>query len=86
MNAGKIEVRIEEFVLHGFAAGDRYFIGDAVERELARLFVEQGTLPSLAQGREIERLDGGTFEVKPGSGAKVIGVQVAQAAYRGLST
>ena len=36
-------------MLHGFAPGDRYRIGDAVERELARLFAEQGVPPSLAQ-------------------------------------
>ena len=85
MNAGNIEVRIEGLVLHGFAPGDRYFIGDAVERELVRLFVERGIPPSLVQESEIERLADGTFEVTPGSGAGAIGVQVAQAAYGGLS-
>ncbi len=94
MTLRSIELHIEELVLHGFAPGDRYRIGDAMERELARLFVERGTPPSLAQGREVARLDGGTvarldggtFEVKPGSGAEAIGVRVARAVYGGLST
>jgi hypothetical protein len=81
-----IELHIKELVLHGFAPGDRYRIGDAMERELARLFTEQGTSSPLAQGSETQRLDGGSFEVKPGSRAEAIGVQVAQAVYGGLST
>jgi len=85
MRPRNIELRIEELVLRGFAPGDRYRIGNAMERELAHMFAEQGTPPSLAQGSEIERLDGGTFEVKPGSRAEAIGVQVAQAVYGGLS-
>ena len=85
MKPASLELHVEELVLHGFAASDRYRIGEAVERELGRLFTERGTPPSLRQGSEIERLDGGAFEVKPGSGAEAIGIQVAQAAYGGLS-
>jgi hypothetical protein len=81
MKPVNLELRIEELVLRAFAPGDRYRIGDALERELARLFAEQGTPPSLAQGSEIERLDGGAFEVKSGSRAEAIGVHAAQAVY-----
>ncbi len=80
-----IELHIEELMLHGFAPGDRYRIGKAVERELTRLFTEQDMPPSLPQRGEIARLDGGAFELKPGSRAEVIGVQVGQAVYGGLS-
>lgn len=86
MKPENIELQIEELVLHGFAPGDRYRIGEAVEREMTRLFAEQGTPPSLPQRGEIARLNGGAFEVKPGSGAEAIGVQVGQAVYGGLST
>lgn len=79
-----LEVHIEELVLRGFAPGDRYGIGDAVEIELARLFVEQGVPSSLGRGGEIERLDGGVFEVAQGSRAEAIGAQVAQPIYGGL--
>ena len=85
MKPENIELHIEELVLHGFAPGDRYRIGEAVERELARLFAEQGVPPSLAPGGEVASLDGGAFEVEPGSTAEAIGVQVAQAVYGGLS-
>jgi hypothetical protein len=86
MKPAKLELHIEELVLHGFASGDRYRIGDALEHELGRLFAEQGIPPSLTQGREVAHLNGGAFEVKPGSRAQAIGVQVARAVYGGFST
>ena len=87
MKPVNLELHIEELVLRGFAPGDRYRIGDAMERELARLFTEQGTPPSLGQGHEVARLDAGPFEVKAScSRAEMIGVRVAQAVYGVLST
>ena len=79
-----IELHIEELILHGFAHGDRYRIGVAVERELARLFGEQGLPASLSQEGEVARLDGGAFEVAPGFQADMIGSHVARAVYGGL--
>jgi hypothetical protein len=84
MKPENVELHIEELVLRGFAPGDRYRIGDAMERELARLLAERGTPPSLARGSGIERLDGGAFEVAHGSKSEAVGVQVAQAIYGGL--
>ena len=85
MKPENVELRIEDLVLRGFAPGDRYRIGVAMERELARLFDEQGVPPSLAQGSEIERLDSGAFEVAHGSKSEAVGAQIAQAIYGGLS-
>ena len=85
LKLANVELHIAELVLHGFEPGDRYRIGDAMERELARLLIEQGTPPTLGQGREVACLDGGAFEVAPGSRAEAIGVQVAQAVHGGLN-
>lgn len=84
MVSAKFNLLIEELVLHGFAPGDRYRIGEAVQQELTRLFAEQGGLPSLAQGGEIGRLDGGGFEMTAGMQAGEIGVQIAQSIYGGF--
>ena len=84
MKAKKIELNIEELVLHGFAPGDRHRIGEAVEQELTRLLADRGVPKSLERGREIAHVDGGAFEVAPGSRAQVVGVQVAKAVYGGL--
>lgn len=85
MRLANIELHIEELVLHGFAPGDRYGIGEAVEHELQRLFAEQGTSLGLAQGGEIAHLDGGAFEVSPGAKVETVGVQIAQTIYGGFS-
>lgn len=84
MKPGNIELRIDELVLHGFESADHRHIGEAVERELARLFVEEGVPPSLVREAGIDRVDGGTFEAQPGSGAEAIGAHLARAVYRGL--
>ena len=81
--AQNIELHIEELVLHGFSPRERYAIGEAVQRELTRLFTEQGIHPSLRQGR-IARLDGGSIQVKQGTKADAIGKQVAQSVYGGM--
>jgi hypothetical protein len=80
-----VEIRIEELALHGFTPIDRYRLAAAVERELARLFTDQGVPTSLAQGNEIAHLNGGRFEVAAGANAEGIGIQVAQALYGGLT-
>jgi hypothetical protein len=81
----KIELQIEELVLHGFAPSDRYQIGAAVEGALAHLLAERGIPPALSQGGEINRLNGGAFTVAPGARPEAIGVQIAQAIYGGLN-
>lgn len=85
MTPANIELHIEELVLHGFAPGDRYRIGEAVGREFQRLFAEQDASPRLAQDSEVARLDAGAFRVASGSKAEGIGAHVAQALYGGLS-
>jgi hypothetical protein len=79
MKPKNIELNIEELVLHGFSPGDRHHIGEAVEQELTRLLADQGVPQSLERSGVIANMDGGAFEVAPGSRA-----QVAKAVYGGL--
>jgi hypothetical protein len=81
---GNVELRIGELVLHGFESADHRHIGEALERELARLFTEEGVPPSLARGGGIDQVDGGAYEAQPDSGAEAIGALVARAVYGGL--
>jgi hypothetical protein len=80
-----IELHVEELALHGFEPGDRYGISEAVQRELSRLFTEQGSPSSLARGSQLARVEGPAFDAKPGSAAESIGYEVARAVYGGLS-
>jgi len=79
-----IDLHIEELVLDGFAPGDRHRIGAALERELTRLLAERGVPASWERGGEAPRLDGGTFEAKPGARPERVGAQIAQSVFRGM--
>ena len=79
-----VDLHIDELVLNGFAPADRYTIGEAVERELARLFSEHGVPPAISERGETAHLDIGAFELVPGSNGRTIGVELAKAIYGGL--
>ena len=85
MKPARIELHIEELVLHGFAPGDRHAIGDAVERELTRLFAEQGLASSAMASGERAHVNAGEFHVAPASKAPAVGAQVAKAVHGGLT-
>ena len=85
MRPTNIELHIEELVLHGFAPGDRYHLGDAVEQELTRVLAERGLPPSLNVNIETAHVNGGEFHVAPESNAQTVGAQVAQAVYGGMT-
>ena len=85
MIPARIEVFIEELVLHGFAPGDRAHIGGTLESELTRLLSERGLPPTLAHGSALARLDGGTIQLARGPRANAVGAQGARAVYGGLA-
>jgi hypothetical protein len=68
----RIEVRIDELVLHGFPALDGHAVGAAVERELARLVAAR---PPAARGADA--LDAGSFAVPAGPDAGELGGAIA---------
>ena len=80
-----VELHIEELVLHGFSPGDRYRIAEAVERELARWLAEQGVPHLLSNNVDLVEIDAGAFDVKPNAKSEMVGAQVAQAIYGGIS-
>jgi hypothetical protein len=82
MAVGRVELHIEELVLHGFAPADRARIGDAVQAELARLLAASGG--PQAKPAAVARLDAGAFQVKPGSPAESVGRQVASRVHQSL--
>jgi hypothetical protein len=84
LRPSSIELHIDELILHGFAPIDRAPIAAAIERELGRLLAERGAPPGWAQGADLARLDGGSFDVAPGAGADAVGAQVARAIYNGM--
>jgi hypothetical protein len=79
-----VELHIEELVLHGFASGDRFAVGDAVERELARLFGEQGIPVALRSQSATDEMTGAVFNSTQNAKPRAIGGQIAQAVYQGF--
>jgi hypothetical protein len=80
-----VELNIEEMVLDGFPPGDRYVIGEAVERELALLLGEQGIPNSLHFDNTTDEIRGASFNTLPTAKPPAIGRQIAQAVYQGFS-
>jgi len=81
-----IHLHIEELVLHGFAPGDRARIGDAVQCELTRLFVERGVPPAFAHGGAVDRMNGGSFETSTRARPETTGARIAETVYGRLGT
>ena len=82
--APSVDLHIEELILHGFSPGDRYAIGDALERELTRLIAEHGVPGLDGAGFSAERLDVGSFEIGRRARADDVGYKVAESVYRGF--
>jgi len=89
--APDLDLRIDELVLHGFERIDRHQVASAIERELARLLREPAAHDALRRrgatdGRaDADRLDGGAFIVPHDATAQAVGMQVAQAIWRGMA-
>ena len=81
-----VELRIGELVIDGVAITDHVALGAAVEVELSRLIAEGGVPASLAGGAALNTVDAGRITILRGGDASAVGVQIAQAVYRGLGT
>lgn len=79
-----VELHIDELVLQGFAASDRYRIAAAIEQELAQLVREHG-LPAAIEAGSIAALNAGGFDVAANATPRAIGKHVAQAVYRAMT-
>jgi hypothetical protein len=82
MNAREIDVHIEELVLHDFAPGTRWQIGDALENELRSLLAKNGLpAPWLSSP---DRIDASPIPANGPTSSKISGAQIAGAICQGL--
>ena len=44
----RVEIQVDQLVLHGIPAGQRRAVGEAVERELAKIGLQEGFAPGRA--------------------------------------
>jgi hypothetical protein len=82
----KLEIHIEELVLHGFAGLDRYAIGDAVSAALERLISEQGSPALFAESQHTPTLRTPPVQMAAGGlSPEGMGTQIANTLYQSLS-
>ena len=79
-----IELHIEELVLHGLSAYNAHQIGRAIEREITLLLQERGLPNAFSADINLGRLNAGTFNIRPGANAEVIGHNIANSIYQPL--
>lgn len=79
-----VSIHIEELVLDGFAHGDRYYIGEALQSELARLLEKRGISLGQQHNTEVEEVTTGPVRIAPGSKPEFIGSKLGQAVYGGI--
>jgi hypothetical protein len=82
MKPTRIELIIDELVLHGFAPGDRHAIGDAVQAHLERLLAANTIAP--ARSMAVDVLAPRQVEIGPRAKVGTIGSGIAQAIHGGL--
>jgi|GEM_PF-2994597 len=81
-----IEVQIDELVLHGFPATDRYIIGDALTDELKQLFVNNKADISPVKEMNVSALNAQRIVLQQNAKPNSVGVQIAKAVHGSLNT
>jgi hypothetical protein len=78
----RVEIMIDELVLHGFSPTERYAVGDSLSQELERLIMDQGFQ---AHGNlDIPSLRTAPVNLPQRSKPDLVGSRVAEAVYKGL--
>ncbi len=83
MSARRVELRIDELVLAGVRPADAQDVGEAIERELARLVRDRG-VPG--HGGALELTAPAEIERRPGEPPVALGARLAGAIYGRLGT
>jgi hypothetical protein len=81
----KITLRIDEVVLEGVPPSDWRRIEDTLRRELERLIGEQGLPEGAELSAEIDAVDAGEVELRPGMLPDEIGRRLAHSLYEELA-
>ena len=74
----RIELVIDELVLHGFDARHKHAIGDAVQQQLARALGQHAFDLGVFRPVDAERTDAGSFNARVGASPEALGAGIAQ--------
>jgi hypothetical protein len=81
----KVELHIDEVVLHGFPPGGTRAIAAAIEAELGRLLAVQGLPASFEGGPSFGTLDAGSFEAERDAAPGDLGTRIARSVHGGFA-
>jgi hypothetical protein len=84
MKNPRVEILIDELVLHGFSAADRYAIGESLSLELQRL-VTAGNPGELSALNSMPTLRAANISLVADAKAQTVGAQVARAVHGSLN-
>ena len=79
-----VEVSIDELVLHGFSAADRYSIGDALSLEIERRLAESNAHSFLSQDANLSLINAGRIALPPNAKPTWVGAQVGRTVFGSL--
>jgi len=82
----EIVLQIDQLVIEGYPASQRWQIASAIESELGRLLTEGGLRPGLLGGGVIPAIETNAFKPRPTDRAESVGAQVAHAIYDAMSS
>lgn len=80
----RLDLAIDELVLHGTPAAQRHVLADAMVRELEHLFGEADYRRSFRQDTELLALDAGGITVAGQARPALVGAQLARAVFTSL--
>ncbi len=80
----RLRVHIGTLVVEGVGGLSREALADALRRELGQRLAGDGAAARILAPGHRERVDGGSFELRPGAGSRAVGRHIAAAVERGL--
>jgi hypothetical protein len=79
-----VEVLIDDLVLYGCRAADRYVIGDALTQELGRLLDTPGSRLAFAEPANVTDLNAGRISISEDAQPASIGARLGRVVYSSL--
>ena len=82
----EIVLQIDQLVIEGYPASQRWRIASAIESELGRLLTERGVPPGLLRGGSIPTIQADGFNPRPTDRVEAIGTRLAYTIYDAMSS
>lgn len=83
LNPRRIEIQIDELVLHGVAPAERHAVAAALQRELEGLVSRHGVDALLSRPEGLGQQSAAPITLAPGARPAQLGAQIARTVHRG---